>query len=120
MFTRQELFNEVWKRALTGIECVDEDDDGLYSDGKGNKCFIGEIMMPMSYDPRFEGHDVLAKEIKGIETEYPVAAACGYSATHEERMFLKSIQDVHDCVEPEEWQPALCNIARRYDLEVPE
>lgn len=110
--TRQQIFDAAHLQAQKKTRCI-QNKVCLYSDQQGNKCFIGALIPDELYKTSLEnrpGSDVL------VELEMLPNRSDSFCDTQD---FITQLQKVHDSFVIESWNDALLDIAKQYNLTVP-
>ena len=118
----QIVFNKVWQRAKTKKKSEIMHEDGplccYRKDGNGNNlndencCFIGPMISPEEYDPKFDSQMALLRIKDHLKPDNPLKFCC--------HKFLIALQSVHDQLEPYDWEDKLRQKANYWKVEIPE
>jgi hypothetical protein len=110
LVSKQETFNQVWNHLKQqGKPALDEKGDCCYRTEEGLMCAVGCLIPDSEYDPAWEGYNIYGLMWSGLENH-----CFG---------LLESLQLTHDDwqEESDEWfWNSMREIARNYDLEVPD
>lgn len=107
----QEAFNVVWQHAKklqrSTRVCSDGFERCAYRGADGAMCFVG-VLMPTCTD------------LQELNTVWELHRE-GYVPVEGPKVipFLEALQNVHDNSQAKDWEYDLCELADRFDLEVP-
>jgi len=116
MLNRQMVFDDIARhakrqrqRAISGLYCA-------YRSGDGGKCFIGVLIPDDRYTPGMEGRSIQTNIAAqdAIDPKYGLVRDDPY--WHDDRLFLSTVQGVHDNHDPTEWPHYLVKLAANYAL----
>ncbi len=116
--TPQEVYDKVKTHLLTqGKRAVVEDHPNVYPEGvyrtaAGLKCAIGCLIPDELYNPDLEGASACSPGVWGLISQ-------AHDLAESLRPLIHALQGVHDnpLLNPaKDWEPALQNIALRFDL----
>ncbi len=108
----QLLFDRVTNHLLTQRQCSEGDGSCLYRGPNGLKCAVGVLIEDEYYDPEMETNspknDLVRKALE---------KSLGEKMTLDNISLLTNLQDIHDNVDPGEWDIELRNYADKNDLQ---
>lgn len=112
----QDVFNKVWERAKIKERCESRV-SCLYRnpDGSKNHCFVGVCIPDELYDPKMDEN---AYGADTILTKYP--KVCELFNFDGASLKLLDLQRIHDCDDPDNWEPELIKFANNHNLTIPE
>lgn len=116
--TQQEVFDKVTTHLLAQmVQALNDEDDCLYRDSKGNSCAIGCLLGEL-YSPAMEHSNVVT-----VLKKYPqIATLLGGKMTAEgfyNYDLLNELQMIHDGYDPSLWGTLLKKVANGYGLTFP-
>ena len=111
----QELFDRVVRHLLTqGVRSTNEVDGSFlcaYRNEDGLQCAIGCLIPPDLYDPEFEGLHVVSSSPLGERLRTVTRLA------YHNLALARSLQMVHDQIEPYQWSKKLRELAELFGLD---
>lgn len=111
----QEVFNHGVKHLLTqGKKSLNQNGCCAYRGEDGLKCAIGAFIQDKHY------HSGLEKVIGPYDGVWTSCIMSGVENSKENRDILFSLQQIHDCFFPSEWEGELRMIAAGWNLSFPE
>lgn len=115
MKTLQEAFNKMYVHLMTQKVRSEGIDGGCaYRGADGRQCAIGCLIEDEYYLPEIEGttnqNGLVIFAIK----------LSGWDIDSKSLQVYTHMQDVHDRISPEDWQELLGELARIYELTIPE
>lgn len=114
--TKQDIFERVWVK-LTAQGVASADDTGCSYRGPNQTCCaVGHLISDEEYDPEMDRQGFIANVIRGDLAPERVA--------NQPIDFLRDLQDAHDHelrkYDVPTWQARMREIAKTWDLKVPE
>lgn len=126
MKTIQEIFTQVRTHLLTQMQqALDNDDTCLYKSPNGLMCAVGCLLNDEAYDPIIEESTPMLvgqphqhgdnKDLLISKWRF-ILEASDISSDNNTLIFLSSLQKIHDCCTPREWEERLRAFAEKHGL----